>query len=250
MPGQSRRRPSRVLTVVVAVWTLLHAFSLTLLLTDADHDGLREPLTGAAMVTVGVVVLWLVWRPRATPRTDHHGTAVARPVWWLRMAGLLAGVIGAVVLANALTLAVGADPPLDGAGRAAVAVLLCLVGLVLLGAAWVSWWLRQSIDPHEATVRVLGRTHRIRQASATAVRATTATLHAGRVGGKIPLTRILVEGPNQDGEAARAAFDATMTDVEQAAVSLDGWVRARPELVQDETTRLFFEARGVLTPTE
>lgn len=250
MPDQSRRRASIPLTVVAGAWTLLTAFSLFLLLVDDEQEGVREPLTGTAMVSLGVVVLWLMWRPRATATSDPRGTAVARPVWWLRLGGVFAGVIGFVAGANAVALAFGEDAPLDGIGRALATVLLGVVGVALLGGAWGICWSRQTIDPHEATVRVLGRTHHLELGVATAVRATTATFHAGRAGGKIPLTRLVVEGPNQDGRPARAGFDASMTDLEQALVTLDGWVRARPGLVEDETTRIFFESRGVLTPTE
>lgn len=118
--------------------------------------------------------------------------------------------------------------------------------MLLLAVAWGTWWTRQTIDEREATSRVLLGTSRIARKSVTAVRLVTVDVHAGRAGGRLPVERVMVEGPDQRGVAARAGFDATVTGPDRALDVLDEWVQTRPATEADDATRRLFSARGVL----
>jgi hypothetical protein len=125
-------------------------------------------------------------------------------------------------------------------------VVLGALATGLLLTAWGTWRFRQTIGPQEATSRVLAGTTRIARDRATAVRLVALDVHAGRAGGRLPVERVVIEGPDQRGVAARTGFDATMTGPDRALDVLDAWVRTRPELVGDEATRALFRGRGVL----
>ena len=174
---------------------------------------------------------------------------VARAAWWLRLGGLLAGLGGLGLWANLLGLVDSepADVTLSGGAGTAATIVIGVVATALLLTAWGTWRFRQTLDEREATSRVLLGTTRIAREGVTAVRLVTVDVHAGRAGGRLPVTRVLVEGPDQRGVAARAGFDATMTGPDRALEVLDRWVQSRPAIVGDDATRELFRARGVLS---
>jgi hypothetical protein len=251
MDGE-RRGPTWAV-VALAVWACLSGVGLVLTLA-AGGPRAAQVLVNAAVTAAAAGGAWfLAGRPR-TPTASPGGAVVARASGWLRLGGLLAGAMGAGLWSNFLGVGRSAPGPGDvgdtGAAGVALTVAVALLASVLLLTAWGAWWFRQTLDEREATSRVLAGTTRITREQATAVRLLPVTVHAGRAGGRVPLARVVVEGPDQRGMSARAGFDATMTSTDQALAVLDRWVRARPGLVADETTRELFRSRGSLpTPT-
>ncbi|WP_224275967.1 hypothetical protein [Nocardioides lacusdianchii] len=249
---QGKRRGPTWAVVALAVWGCLSGLGLALTVLDGGATG-REVTIGA-LVTVGALGgSWFVGGRRREPEPRRDGTVVARAAWWLRLGGLLAGAMGAGLWANVLGL-VANEPDsgtveVSGAAGAALTVGVAVVATVLLVTAWGVWWFRQTLDEREATSRVLLGTTRIAREQATAVRVVPVVVHAGHAGGRIPVARLVVEGPDQRGAAARAGFDPTMVGTDEALAMLDRWVSATPELVADEPSRELFRARGSLPTT-
>lgn len=248
---QGERRGPTWAVVVLGVWGCLSALGLGLTVLDGGASG-REVVIGVGVSAAALTGAWYVSRPRGGAEVRADGTVVARAGWWLRLGGLLAGVGGLGLWANLLGL-VGAGTDSDtgtgtltGSAGTAVAIVIGVVASALLLTAWGTWRFRQTLDEREATSRVLMGTTRIARESATAVRLVTVDVHAGRAGGRLPVTRIVVEGPDQRGVAARAGFDATMTGPDRALEVLDRWVQSRPAIVADDATRALFRARRVL----
>lgn len=249
---QGERRGPTWLVVALGIWGCLSGLGLALTVLGGDATG-REVAVGA-VVTVGALGgAWFVGSRRGDPEPRGDGTVVARASGWLRLGGLLAGAMGAGLWANILDLTT--DEPGSGAvgvsglAGTVLTVVLGVVATVLLLTAWGAWWFRQTLDEREATSRVLLGTTRIARERATAVRLVPVVVHAGRAGGRIPVARVVVEGPDQRGVAARAGFDATTTRTDDALAVLDRWVRAKPTLVADEPSRELFRARGSLPTT-
>jgi len=249
---QGERRGPTWLVVVLAVWGCLSGLGLALTVLDGGATG-RELVIGA-VVTVGALgAAWFLGgrRDESEPRGD--GKVVARASGWLRLGGLLAGAMGTGLWLNVLGLT--AEEPgagtveVSGPAGTVLTVVLGVVATVLLLTAWGAWRFRQTLDEREATSRVLLGTTRIARERATAVRLVPVVVHAGRAGGRIPVARVVVEGPDQRGVPARAGFDATMTRSDDALAILDRWVSARPTLVTDEATRELFRSRGSLPTT-
>jgi hypothetical protein len=174
--------------------------------------------------------------------TDVRGTVTLRASWWLRLGGALAFVMGGGLWLNLLGL-VDRGAPEDGTVVVtgvlgiALTVVIGFVATVLVLAGLGSWRFRQTVGPREATVRILFGTTRISRDRAERIRLDVVTVHAGRAGGRRPVVRVLVEGPDQRGLAARVGVDATMTRSDAAIDVLAGWARDRPGLVTDDATR-------------
>lgn len=249
---QGERRGPTWAAVVLLVWGCLSGLGLGLSVLGGGATW-RETTIGVCVSAAALAGAWFVGgrRREAEPRGD--GTVVARTAWWLRLGGLLAGAMGAGLWANIMGLTrrePGAGTvAVSGFAGTALTVAVGIVATVLLLVAWGTWRFRQTLDEREATSRVLVGTTRIARERATAVRLVPVIVHAGRAGGRIPVARVVVEGPDQRGVAARAGFDATMIRTDEALAVLDRWVSARPGLVDDEPTREFFRARGSLPTT-
>ena len=244
---QGDRRGPVWLVVVLGAWGCLSALGLGLSVLDGGATA-REVAIGVGVSAVALAGAWFVARPRGEAEPRGDGTVVARAAWWLRLGGLLAGVGGLGLWGGLLGL-VGSGPDtvtLSGGAGTAASIVIGVVASALLLTACGTWRFRQTLDEREATSRVLVGTTRIDREGASGVRLVTVDVHAGRAGGRLPVTRIVVEGPDQRGVAARAGFDATMTGPDRALEVLDQWVRSRPALVADEATRALFRARGVL----
>jgi hypothetical protein len=235
--------------VVLLLWGTVTLLGVVLTVGDGDAAP-REVAIGLGVSCAALAGAWVVGGPRREVAARADGTVVARAAWWLRLGGLLAGAMGAGLWANVLGLvSVEPDPgtvEVSGTAGAALAVVVAVVATVLLLVAWGTWRFRQALDAREATSRVMAGTTRIAREQVTAVRVVPVTVHAGRAGGRIPVARVVVEGPDQRGVAARVGFDATMTESDGALAVLDRWVAERPALAADEPTRELFHARGAL----
>ena len=249
---QGERRGPTWLVVALAVWGCLSALGLALTVLGGDAAG-REVVVGAVVTVCALGGAWFVGGRRGDREPRGDGTVVTRASGWLRLGGLLAGAMGAGLWANILGLTTNepgsGSVEVSGLDGTVLTVVLGVVATVLLLTAWGAWWFRQTLDEREATSRVLLGTSRIARERATAVRLVPVVVHAGRAGGRIPVARVVVEGPDQRGVAARAGFDATTTRTDDALAVLDRWVRARPTLVADEPSRELFRARGSLPTT-
>lgn len=249
---QGERRGPTWLVVALGVWGSLSGLGLALTVLGGDATG-REVLVGVAVTVAALGGAWFVGGRRGGPEPRGDGTVVARASGWLRLGGLLAGAMGAGLWANILGLTTDGQGSgtveVSGPAGTVLTVVLGVVATVLLLTAWGAWWFRQTLDEREATSRVLLGTTRIARERATAVRLVPVVVHAGRAGGRIPVARVVVEGPDQRGVAARAGFDATTTRTDDALAVLDRWVRAKPTLVDDEPSRELFRARGSLPTT-
>lgn len=207
-------------------------------------------IVGGLVLGLGsIAVVAAIWWPRRPPLLDPNARVVVRAEWWLRLGGFFAAVMGAGLWSVPLGLTPGATGPdsrqVDGVPGVILTVALLTIATICLIAGWGVWWIRESVSPDEATSRVLLGSSRIEHSRATAIKVGQHTVHAGRAGGKIPVARVFVEGPNQRGEPARVGFDPTLTKFSQACAVLGGWVQRRPELVADDE-----RARALFTPDE
>lgn len=164
--------------------------------------------------------------------------AVVRAGWTVRVLSLLLALF-ALGLWPLLLRGVRATPGTPWPVLVGVTVLLWALALASTLAVWGAWWFRGTVSTQDATVRLLGRTSRLRREHATSVRLTGARSRAWHEIGAS--TRLTVSGTGTDGRCVRVALDPTMTGYSGAVAVLATWVRLRPGLADEETLRYLVE---------
>jgi hypothetical protein len=123
-------------------------------------------------------------------------------------------------------------------------VLLLLVLVASTYAAPFLLLFKETFTADGITIRKFARGQTLTPSDLTSIRTITANVRTGRR--TFPFGR-LVLAADPGLSRTRAILDETHTNSAEALDLVDGWVRARPEIVVDEPTRELFVSRGALS---
>lgn len=187
---------------------------------------------------------------------DTSTRVVVRHPWSGRLfrtvlLGAFAVPLDTVVVESLLHL----DPGYAFSGKPPGPLGLTLIWvLIILPFALMTTWaalfnlqFKETFTPTGIEIRKVLRTRRLQSTDISEVRLISGSVHTGMGVQRFPRVQIMGRGRE---DPWHPILDGGMTNVAQALEMLDGYVRLRPEIVQDPDLRQIFEERGVLAPAQ